>query len=184
MLPRPSRLVVLAALLCVAAPLAAKDKKSARPAPPPETRTWGTVVEYVLKHGDDKAIKGPSNKLLGLSSDEMPAKALRVKSNTAKDKREHSIHVGYSKSKSGMLTATTLLLGIVKVTATDKGRSVDGYKVRLSTSGSIVSVMRAVGPVGSVKQHLIATESKEATATLKAEEAFYLGDIKLEQLTE
>lgn len=181
--PRPAHLIVLAALLVLGSPLAAKDKKSSRPAPPPEARTWGTVVDYVLKHGGDKEIKGPSNKLLGLDKGSLPAKALRIKSASAKDQREHSVLVGYSKTKSGVLFPTILLIGVVEVTTTDSARSVDGYKIRLSTSGSMISMMRAAGAVGSVKQRSISIDSKDATATFRAEEAFYLKGIKLDQLS-
>jgi RNase P/RNase MRP subunit p29 len=181
MTPRTLSFAVLATLLAFGSPTFAKDK----PKPMKDSgRTWKTVAEHVLKNGAESTLKAPSSRMLGFDSDAVPAKALRIKSGVSKDKKEHAVHVTFDKNEKGKLIPKDIILGVTLVNETPSGKTVEGYKIRVKLDGSIVSVMRAGGIVGEVKQTMVAPDSEEALTVYKSESTLHLKDNKLEQLTQ
>jgi hypothetical protein len=150
---------------------------------PASARTWKTVADYVLKNGAENAIKAPSSRLLGFDSDAVPARSMRIKSTASKDKKEHAVHIAYTKDDNGALTPNDVVLTSTLVSEKAGVKSVEGYKIRAAFDGRIISVMRAAGVVGEVEQSSVPIDSKDALALYKSESKVYLKDNKLEQLT-
>lgn len=121
---------------------------------------------------------------LGYASDEIPAKTLRIKSSEAEDKKEHSIRVTYAVNDKGALIPIDLLLGVTLVETIPEGRKIDGFGIRITPEGRIVSAMRATGIVGEVEQKALSGDSAEVKRVYKSESLLHLKTIKLEQLTQ
>jgi len=142
------------------------------------------LAEFVLKNGSENPIKAPSSKTLGYEEDVVAAKGLRIKASASKDNKEHAVYVTYASDDKGELSAKDMVFGVIQVKETAGRKSIDGYRMRIKLDGTIVTVMKAAGAVGAVKQELISPKSKEAVLAYNSEKIFFLKDSKLEQLTQ
>lgn len=147
-------------------------------------RTWKAVADYILKNGTANSIKAPMSRTLGYDSDEIPAKTLRIKSAESKDKKEHAIRVTYIVNEKGAVIPIDLLLGITLVEVIPEGRKIDGFGIRITPDGRIVSAMRATGIVGEVEQKALSVDSAEVQRVYNAESILHLKTINLEHLTQ
>jgi len=175
--------VILASLIAFASPASAKTKEKKTPKKQ-TTRTWKTVVDYVLKNGGDDSIHASAAKALGYDSEEVPAKSLGLDPEKSKDGRDHSIFVVYEKGAKGDLIPKEIVLGSIRVTGADSEKRLDSYRIRMALNGNVLRGMKASGIVGEVTQESLLPESKELVQLFNRESDFYLKEIELSKLAQ
>lgn len=172
----------MAAVIGFASPASAKPKEKSK-AGKKVTRTWKTLVDYVLKNGGEDSIKAPSAHTLGYDSDEIFAKSLGLDSDKSKDGRDHSIFIIYAKDETGTVTPKEIVLGNILIKEANSIKEIDSYRIRMTLNGTLIKGMHATGIVGEVVQQSLGPDSKELQAMHKQESDFHLKTVDLAKMT-
>lgn len=180
MTPRTLTFVILTALVAFGSPLSAKDKKKSEKS---SARTWKTLIDHVVKNGDEDPIQGSTARTLGYESDYVYAKSMGIDTEKSTDNREHGVYVVCDKNKSGALIPKEIVLGAISVKETGSEKVIDGFRVRMSLDGKVIRGMHATGVVGHVVHEILQKDSKTLLSVYKAESSLYLNKIDLAQLT-
>lgn len=175
MTPRTLTFIILTALVGIAPPISAKDKKN-------PARTWKTVVDYVFANGTERTIKGPLSRHLGFESDVVVTKALRIKLSDSPDNKNHAFYVISSEDSQGKPLPKQFVVGNAVVVKNDGPKSVDDFFVRADSNGNIIAAVSSKGPAGQVQETVLTPDSPEAVAGLKSEQTIFLKTIALEKL--
>lgn len=146
-------------------------------------KTWGMLVEHVLKRGGEWPIKAPMSRTLGYDSDSVPAKSLGIEQEKSKDNREHSVFVVYEVGDKGVPRAKEVILANLQVTMKDGKRQVDGYDARATLDGKLVGGMRALGEEGKVIQTGLKADSPELKAFFASERDNFLNKLNWKKLS-
>lgn len=189
MAPRTLALVILAALIALAPPVSAKEKKKpvkqAATAPKKSEKiTFRQIADYVLKNGDDQTIDAPISRNLGFTSNEIKTKALRHKSKVSPDKKSHGFYVIFSKDADERLIPMEIVLSNTRITVgSDGAKYVDGFNAKLDLNGHLLAAVSSKGPSSNVTQHPLAPDSPEAIALYKDEASIHLEKMEMTTLT-
>jgi hypothetical protein len=171
----------MAAMIGFASPASAKPKET-KPTKK-VARTWTTLIDHVLKNGDEDPIQGSTARTLGYDSDDVYAKSLGIDADKSKDNREHGIYVIAEKDKTGTLIPKEIVLGAISIKEAGSQKEIDSYRVRMTLDGKIIRGMHATGIVGNIIHEILPIDSKALSSVHKAESSLYLKEIELSQLT-
>lgn len=174
----------MVAMIGFASPASAKSKEKRKPAKKQVARTWGVLVDYVMKKGGEDSIKAPSARTLGYDSNEVFAKSLGLDQDKSKDGREHTIFIVFEKDAKGVLIPQEIVLGSIRVTGDESEKRIDSYRIRTSLEGTIIRGMHASGFVGEVIQESLLPDSPELISIFKKEKELQLNVIDLTTLTQ
>lgn len=159
---------------------AAKEKK--KPAKQAD-RTWKTLIDYVLKNGDDDIVKPPTSRTLGYDADNVETKTLGIEDSKSKDGQEHNLDVVYGKDADGALKPKELILAVIRVKASGDSKEINSYRIRATLDGAPIRGMHATGLVENIVQQPLTNDSEELRKIFKQESVLYLRNISLTELT-